>query len=119
MGLRAPYAGPPPPRSQNAKRSLRQSRKRTTLDWMAVAAEEHGREILEVSLQAMRGGDWRAAEVLMSRIYGKPTETTPSSPERAVLASMTIEEKREELLHKPATRRAGGVSVVEPVRSTE
>jgi hypothetical protein len=29
---------------------------------MAVAAEEHGREILEVYLQAMRGGDWRAAE---------------------------------------------------------
>jgi hypothetical protein len=36
---------------------------------MAVAAEEHGREILEVYLQAMRGGDWRAAEALMSRIY--------------------------------------------------
>jgi hypothetical protein len=49
------------------------------------------------------GGDWRAAEALMSRIYGKPTETvvthTPPSPERAVLASMTLEEKLE-LLHK-------------------
>jgi hypothetical protein len=69
---------------------------------MAVAVEEHGREILEVYLQAMRGGDWRAAEALMSRIYGKPTETvvtrTPPSPERAVLASMTLEEKLE-LLH--------------------
>jgi hypothetical protein len=66
---------------------------------MAVAAEEHGREILEVYLQAMRGGDWRAAEALMSRIYGKPTETvvthTPPSPEKAVLASMTLEEKLE------------------------
>jgi hypothetical protein len=64
---------------------------------MAVAAEEHGREILEVYLQAMRRGDWRAAEALMSRIYGKPTETvvthTPVMPERAVLASMTLEEK--------------------------
>jgi hypothetical protein len=70
---------------------------------MAVAAEEHGREILEVYLQAMRGGDWRAAEALMSRIYGKPTETvvthTPVSPERAVLKSMTLEEKLE-LLHR-------------------
>jgi hypothetical protein len=69
---------------------------------MAVAAEEHGREILEGYLQAMRNGDWRAAEALMSRIYGKPTETvvthTPTSPERAVLASMTLEEKLE-LLH--------------------
>jgi len=47
-------------------------------------------------------GDWRAAEALMSRIYGKPTETvvtrTPASPARAVLASMTLEEKLE-LLH--------------------
>jgi hypothetical protein len=61
---------------------------------MAVAAEEHGREIIEVYLQAMRGGDWRAAEALMSPIYGKPTETvvthTPAPPEKAVLASMTL-----------------------------
>jgi hypothetical protein len=27
---------------------------------MAIAAEEHGREILEVYLQAMRGGDWES-----------------------------------------------------------
>jgi hypothetical protein len=49
---------------------------------MAVAAEEHGREIFEVYLQAMRGGDWRAAEALMSRIYGKPTVVihTPACP---------------------------------------
>ena len=74
----------------------------SALDWMALAAEEHGREIVEVYLQAMRGGDWRAAEALMSRMYGKPTETvvthTPASPVRAVLASMTLEEKLE-LLH--------------------
>jgi hypothetical protein len=67
---------------------------------MAVAVEEHGREIVEVYLQAMRKGDWRAAEALMSRIYGKPTEThTPVSPQKAVLASMTLEEKLE-LLHR-------------------
>jgi hypothetical protein len=38
----------------------------------------------------------------MNRIYGKPTETvvthTPVSPEKAVLASMTLEEKLQ-LLH--------------------
>jgi hypothetical protein len=42
------------------------------------------------------------AQALMSRIYGKPTETvvthTPPSPARAVLASMTLEEKLQ-LLH--------------------
>jgi hypothetical protein len=31
---------------------------------MAVAVKEHGREIVEVYLQAMRKGDWRAAELL-------------------------------------------------------
>jgi hypothetical protein len=75
---------------------------RAALDWMAVAVDEHGREIVGVYLQAMRKGDWRAAEALTSRIYGKPTEVvvthTPASPARAVLASMTLEEKLE-LLH--------------------
>jgi hypothetical protein len=70
---------------------------------MAVAVEEHGCEIVEVYLAAARKGDWRAAEALMSRIYGKPTETviahTPATPEKAVLKSMTLEEKLE-LLHK-------------------
>jgi hypothetical protein len=65
------------------KRLEREERRGTALDWMAVADEEHGREILEVYLQAVRG-HWRAAEALMSRIYGKPTETVvaraPASP---------------------------------------
>jgi hypothetical protein len=52
---------------------------------MAVAAEEHVREIPEVYLQAMRARDWRAAEGLMSRIYGKPTKSV--------------------VTHTPATRR--------------
>src|SRR6187200_466335 len=70
----APYqAVEPHPRE--ALRASGVGRRRTALDWMAVAAEEHGREILEVYLQAMRGGDWRAAEALMTRIYGKPEET--------------------------------------------
>ena len=47
-------------------------RKRTALDWIAVAVEENGREIVEVYLEAVRKGDWRAAEALMNRIYGKP-----------------------------------------------
>jgi hypothetical protein len=88
---------------------------------MALAAEEHGREILEVYLQAMRGGDWRAAEALMSRIYGKPTETVvtraPVSPERAVLASMTLEEKLE-LLHRLQWGEQIALPVVDPPSRT-
>ena len=66
---------------------------------MAVAAEEHGREIVEVYLRAMRGGDWRAAEALMSRIYGKPEAAVvahvPPNPALPVLKSMSLDEKLE------------------------
>jgi hypothetical protein len=63
-----------------------------------MAVEEHGREIVEVYLEAMRGGDWRAAEALMSRIYGKPTETVrqvETNPALPVLKSMSLDEKLE------------------------
>jgi hypothetical protein len=67
----------------------------TALDWMAVAAEEHGREILEVYLQAMRVGDWRAAEALMSRIYGKPEAAlaahVPPHPMIDLMRSMSLD----------------------------
>jgi hypothetical protein len=95
-------------------------RKRSALDWMVVAVEEHGREIVEVYLQAMRGGDWRAAEALMSRIYGKPTEIvvthTPVSPEKAVFRSMTLDEKLELLqrLQKGEISARGVPAIVDP-----
>jgi hypothetical protein len=66
---------------------------------MAVAVEQHGREIAEVYLQAMRKGDWRAAEALMNRIYGKPEAAVvahiPQNPALPVLKSMSLEEKLE------------------------
>jgi hypothetical protein len=53
----------------------------------------------------------------MSRIYGKPRETvvthTPASPARAVLASMTLEEKLE-LLHSLRRGEVLDHPVVEP-----
>jgi hypothetical protein len=75
----------------------------TALDWAAKIVEENGRDLAESFLSAARSGDWRAAQALMDRIYGKPTEAVvnhaPIPPERAVLASMTLEEKLE-LLHR-------------------
>ena len=61
----------------------------------------------------------------MSRIYGKPTQTvvthTPVSPARAVLASMTLEEKLE-LLHRLQRGELDDATamlpVVEPVPPT-
>jgi hypothetical protein len=89
-------------RLRRSKRFRRPGRKRSALDWAAIAVEEHGRELAQSFVDAAKRGDWRAAEALMSRIYGKPTENvvthTPASPEKAVLTSMTLEEKLE-LLH--------------------
>jgi hypothetical protein len=66
---------------------------------MAVAVEENGREIVEVYLAAARRGDWRAAEALMNRIYGKPEPAVvahiPPNPALPVLKSMSLEEKLE------------------------
>jgi hypothetical protein len=50
---------------------------------MAVAAEEHGREIVEVYSRRCVGGDWRAAQALMSRSYGKPRATRRARCSRA------------------------------------
>ena len=88
---------------------------------MAVAAEEHGREILEVYLRAMRGGDWRAAEALMSRIYGKPEAAVvahiPQNPALPALKSMSLEEKLE-LLHRLRAGEPVSLPVVEAVPPT-
>jgi hypothetical protein len=66
---------------------------------MAVAVEEHGREIVEVYLEAMRKGDWRAAEALMNRIYGKPEQALVAhvapSPALELVRSLSLEEKLE------------------------
>jgi hypothetical protein len=84
---------------------------------MAVAVEEHGREIIEVYLQAMRKGDWRAAEALMSRIYGKPEAAVvahvPPNPALPVLKSMSLDEKLE-LLHRLQAGEPVEPAVIEP-----
>jgi hypothetical protein len=74
----------------------------TALDWAAKLVEERGQELAESFLNAARNGDWRAADALMNRIYGKPEEAivarVPSNPAHDVIRSMTLEEKLE-LLH--------------------
>jgi hypothetical protein len=101
--------------------SFETGRKRTALDWMALAAEEHGREILEVYLQAMRGGDWRAAEALMSRIYGKPEAIVvphaAPNPTTAVLKSMSLAEKLE-LLRSLQRGKSDELPVIEGSATT-
>jgi hypothetical protein len=81
----------------------------SALDWAARIVEENGRELAESFLSAARRGDWRAADALMNRIYGKPDETVrqvDANPVTAVLRSMSLEEKLE-LLER--LRRGQGV----------
>jgi hypothetical protein len=87
---------------------------------MAVAVEEHGREIVEVYLQDAQGrlASRRASDVTDLR---KPTETvvthTPASPERAVLASRSLEEKLERL-RSLQRGEVLGLPAAEPARPT-
>ena len=71
----------------------------SALDWAAKLVEQNGRELAESFLRAARNGDWRAAEALMSRIYGKPEAAVvahvPPSPAVPVLKSMSLDEKLE------------------------
>jgi hypothetical protein len=85
---------------------------------MAVAVEEYGREIVEVHLRAMRGGDWRAAEALMTRIYGKPEQAivarVPPNPAHDAIRSMSLDEKLE-LLQRLETGEFVGAETPLPI----
>jgi hypothetical protein len=59
--------------------------------------EENGRELAESFRSAARNGDWRAADALMNRIYGKPEAAlvahVPPNPAIDVIRAMSLEEK--------------------------
>jgi hypothetical protein len=90
----------------------------SALDWAAKIVEENGRDLAESFLSAARNGDWRAAQALMDRIYGKPVEApvtlAPPSPVKSVLASMSLEEKLQ-LLHSLRRGEPIALPVVEAV----
>src|SRR4030095_6953707 len=71
----------------------------SALDWAAYIVEQNGRELAESFLSAARQGDWRAAEALMNRIYGKPEQSlvarVPPNPAVEMIRSLPLEEKRE------------------------
>jgi hypothetical protein len=71
----------------------------TALDWAARLVEENGRELAESFLSAARRGDWRAADALMNRIYGKPEQALVArvvpNPALEVIRSMSLDEKIE------------------------
>jgi hypothetical protein len=81
------------------RRKRAAERKRTALDWAAHIVEQNGRDLAESFLSAARNGDWRAAEALMNRIYGKPEQAVvahvAASPAVEVIRSMSLDEKLE------------------------
>jgi hypothetical protein len=74
-------------------------RKRSALDWAAIAVEEHGRELAQSFVDAAKRGDWRAAEAVMNRIYGKPEQALVAqvapAPALELVRSLSLEEKLE------------------------
>jgi hypothetical protein len=65
----------------------------SALDWAAKLVEERGQELAESFLTAARNGDWRAAQALMDRIYGKP--------EQAIGAGSRESRPRSDPRHEP------------------
>jgi hypothetical protein len=67
--------------------------------WAAKIVDERGQELAESFLNAARAGDWRAADALMNRIYGKPDAAlvahVPANPAADVVRAMSLEEKLE------------------------
>jgi hypothetical protein len=84
--------------------------------------EERGQELAESFLSAARNGDWRAADALMNRIYGKPEAAlvahVPANPVTDVIRSLSLEEKLEllrRLRDGELDEATPALSVVEPV----
>jgi hypothetical protein len=82
-----------------ARRKRAESRRRSALDWAAYIVEQNGRELAECFLNAARNGDWRAAQALMDRIYGKPEAAVVAhvapNPVSDVVRSLSLAEKLE------------------------
>ena len=58
------------------------------LDWAAKLVEEDGREIYNAYLGCIRSGEWRAADSILNRIYGRPTERLEMNQEQKKLEEM-------------------------------
>jgi hypothetical protein len=102
--------------SVKRRRDRAAARRLSALDWAAKIVEERGQELAESFLRAARNGDWRAADALMNRIYGKPEAAlvahVPQNPMADVIRSMSLDEKLE-LLHSLKRGEALDLPVVE------
>ena len=86
------------------------------MDRLAEKLEAHADEILDAYLEAIRGGDWRAAEALYDRVYGRSklrheveASTGPIPPdELATWSDERIAERLKELEAMPDVSQEPG-----------
>lgn len=69
----------------------------SALDWAHKLIQERGEEIAAAFMRAVEQGDWRAAEALMTRVYGKPQERVEVSQPESVeeVEALTLAEIRQ------------------------
>jgi hypothetical protein len=61
-------------RSAEVRKAKAMERRKTLGDLLHDRLEEHAEEIVQCFLASAREGDWRAADALITRVYGKPQE---------------------------------------------
>jgi hypothetical protein len=84
-------------RSAEVRKEKAERRKMTALDWAAKLVEENGREIYDSYLGAIKAGEWRAADSILNRIYGRPTERVEMKAEPKPIDEMGRAEPWQEL----------------------
>jgi len=87
VGARAAAA-----RSAEVCRTRAEKRRMTALDWAAKLVEENGKEIYDAYLTAIKNGEWRAADSILNRIYGRPTERVEMKQEQKPISEMNESE---------------------------
>lgn len=78
------------------RREQAEVRKMSALDWASRLIQERGEEIAGAFMRAVESGDWRAAEALMTRVYGRPQERVEVSQPETVeeVETLTLAEIR-------------------------
>ena len=73
-----------------------EERRMSALDWADKLIRERGEEIANAYMAAWKRGDWRAAEALMTRVYGRPVERVQVEAPTSVedVQSMSLDDIR-------------------------
>lgn len=75
-----------------AMREKAETRKRSALDWAAYYLEKNGEMLAKALVAAVERGDWRAAQFMYERVYGKPTERVETDT-RVSVDDMTAKQR--------------------------